>query len=347
MSWYALSALGDARDATKSLLVPVDRGRWLRLALIAFFVGGVGGGGGGGGGQSVNVSNGDFSGQFPGGIPTGELPPVQSIAAVVAALVLVVLLVALILVAIGSVMEFVFVEGVRTRDVRIRGPFRTYLRPGLRVFGFRVLAGLGIFLLVALPIAGIVLAGVTLSPALLLLAIPIAILVGIVGLVVGVVLQLTVDFVVPAMLAEDRGVLDGWRRLWPILRREWEQAALYVLVRYALGIAAAIAVGLVVVLLALVVALPFLLVGGLLYALLVALGGPGLAGWLALGFVGLLYGLAVVIVSLFVQVPVVTYFRYYALFVLGEFDEGLDLVATFRATDESENGDGASPAAAG
>lgn len=339
MPWYALSALSDARDATKSLLVPVDRGQWLRLALIAFFVGGVGGGGGGGQG-SVNFSGEEFPMSFPDGVPPVDMPPLRSVLAVVAAVVVLLFLVALVYLAIGSVLEFVFVEGVRSQDVRIRAPFRAYLRPGLRLFGFRVTVGLLVGALVAIPIAGAVLGGVGLSPAFLLLLVPVVIFVGVLALVVGIVLQLTTDFVVPAMLTEDRGVLDGWRRVWPTLRAEWEQAALYVLVRYALGIGAAIAVGLVVILLALVVALPFVLIGGLMYAILVAMGGPGLGGWLVLGFVGLLYGLAVVVVSLFVQVPVITYFRYYALFVLGELDETLDLVATFRSDDED-----ASPAA--
>lgn len=334
MPWYALSTLDDARRATKSLLLPVDRGRWLRLALIAFFVGGLGGGGGsgGGGGQgTVNYSIDEVPSWVPGEFPPLEAPPVRSVAAVVAAIVVLVALLGLAYLVIGSVMEFVFVEGVRRQNVRIRAPFRTYLRPGLRLFGFRVFVGLLIFVLVAIPIVGAVLGGLSLSPAFFLLLLPVVFVVGFVALAVGIVLQLTTDFVVPTMLEEDRGVLDAWRRVLPLLRAEWQQAALYVLVRYALAIGAAIAVGLVVVLLALVVALPFVVVGGLLYAVLASMGGPGTAGWLVLGVVGALYGLAVVLVSLFVQVPVVTYFRYYALFVLGEFDSSLDLVSSLRA----------------
>ena len=36
-NWFAFAALEDARNATEDLLWPVDRGRWLRLALIALF----------------------------------------------------------------------------------------------------------------------------------------------------------------------------------------------------------------------------------------------------------------------------------------------------------------------
>ena len=52
--WYAFAALSDARDATEDLLWPIDRGRWLRLALIALFVG-VGGGAPTGGGVGLVV----------------------------------------------------------------------------------------------------------------------------------------------------------------------------------------------------------------------------------------------------------------------------------------------------
>ncbi|SEO97253.1 hypothetical protein SAMN04487948_10982 [Halogranum amylolyticum] len=333
MSWYALTTLDDARRATTSLLLPVDIGRWLRLALIAFFVGGLGGGsGGGGGGQgTVNYS---FDEPLPGfvdGVPSVDALPVRSLLPMVAVVLVVLALLGFGYLLVGSVLEFVFVDGVSRRSVRIRAPFREHLHLGLRLFAFRVLVGLLILALVAIPLAGAVLGGVGLSPALFLLALPVLLVVGLVALVVGVVLQLTTDLVVPTMLAEDRGVLDGWQRVYPLLRSEWEQTALYVLVRYALAIGAAIVVGLVVVLLALVVALPFVVVGGVLYVALLSTGGLGTVGWFVLGVVGALYGLSVVVVGLFVQVPVVTYFRYYALFVLGEFDPALDLVASVRA----------------
>ena len=44
MSLHALDDIGDALDATKSLLLPVDPPQWLRLALVVFFIGGGGGG---------------------------------------------------------------------------------------------------------------------------------------------------------------------------------------------------------------------------------------------------------------------------------------------------------------
>ncbi|MFC7176725.1 DUF7544 domain-containing protein [Halosegnis marinus] len=43
MPLSATERLDDALDATLDLLTPFDAGRWLRLAVVAFFVGGLGG----------------------------------------------------------------------------------------------------------------------------------------------------------------------------------------------------------------------------------------------------------------------------------------------------------------
>jgi hypothetical protein len=93
-------------------------------------------------------------------------------------------------------------------------------------------------------------------------------------------------------------------------------------VRLVLGAAAAVVVGLAVGLGALVVALPFVLVGGAVVAT-VGLQGVGLVVLVALGAV---FFLSVLLLSVVVQVPVVTYFRYYGLLLLGRLDGRLDLV---------------------
>nr|WP_277813249.1 hypothetical protein [Haloferax sp. ATB1] len=42
--------------------------------------------------------------------------------------------------------------------------------------------------------------------------------------------------------------------------------------------------------------------------------------------------------------PVVTYFRYYSLFLLGSADDSLDLVSQFRSDDDSSAPEGPTPA---
>ena len=41
MTLYALDAIDDAATATRELLWPFDLGRWLRLVVVVFFLGGL------------------------------------------------------------------------------------------------------------------------------------------------------------------------------------------------------------------------------------------------------------------------------------------------------------------
>ena len=351
MSWNAIDALDDARWAAQSLLLPFDSGRWLRLAVITFFV--AGGGSGAGGGSNVSAPVNPGPGPGPGPITGGELPfGVDPRTAFLAAGVVVValLLVGLLWAFVGAVMEFVLIEGLRTRDVRVRGPFREFLRQGLGLFLFRAVIVVLLLAAFAVPVVSIVLTA-NAVPLGVLLLVPLLLAAAFLGLLAAVALRLTTDFAVPAMLAEDRGVVSAWRRLLPLLRAEWKEVGAYLVVRLIAGVAAAIATGLVVTLLAIVVAIPFLLVAAAVFFALggsiAALGGVGAA---LLVVVGLLFLLSVLAVGAVVQVPVVAYFRYYALFFLGATDERLDLVANLRglggADADPTNDDGDGPGAA-
>lgn len=329
MPWNATDALDDARWATQSLLWPIDTGRWLRLALIVLFVGGAGGGVPSGGGNVGNVDVGEPAPPSTDVGPALADVPTALVAAGAALLVLAVLVV-LALILLGPVMEFVLVEGLRTGTVRVRRPFRRYLGAGLQLLLFRLALLIAIAAAVLVPIAGVVLAGMSVSAAFLALLLPFMFVLFAAALLYGVVMRLTTDFVVPTMIAEGRGIVDGWRRVFPLLRREWREFGLYLVLRFVLGIAAGIAAGLAMGALALLAALPFAAVGALVFLGLGGAGALGLAGLVALGALALGWLLCVIVVGLFVQVPVVTYFRYYALCFLGEEDPALDLVADIR-----------------
>jgi len=340
-NWYAFAALKDARDATKSLLWPVDRGRWLRLALIALFVG-VGGGAPTGGNFNV-PSGGGGGGGAPPDVPAPSMPDVGSLVPIVIGLVLLVVLLVILWGVVGAILEFVLIAGLRDRDVSIRGPFGENVGPGLRLLGFRLVVGLGGLLVLGIPLLVVFGLGISLSPILLLLLVPLVVLFGIVGLLSSVVLGLTTDFAVPTMLIEDRGVLDSWRRLWPTVRAEWKQVGLYVVAKFVLGIVVSLAVSLVVLLTALVVAVPFAIVGGLLFFAASAVG-VHTVGWVVVGILAALFVLAMIVIGLLVQVPALTFVRYYSLSVLGMLLPDLDLVGVDRPGD-GENGDGTNDSA--
>lgn len=156
MTLYALDDLDDALETTRAFLLPFDRGRWARLLLIVFFLGGVGGtnpfqfSGFGGSDSGVepgpDVGPADGVGPGSGGIEADSArealtalggPEIAVVVAIAGLLLAVTLGFAL----VGSVMEFVFVESLRRGTVTIRRYWRASWRQGLRLFGFRLVLG--------------------------------------------------------------------------------------------------------------------------------------------------------------------------------------------------------------
>jgi hypothetical protein len=331
MALHAVEDVEDALAATRAFLFPFDAGRWLRLAVVAFFVGGLG---------NAPTSGFQFGGDGdpagPGGVTATPPELTGELLAVVALVAVSVALVGLALGFVGSVMEFVLVRSLREEEVHVRRYFREHWRAGVRLFGFRLgLALLGAAL-VAVPVLALVFGtggpGAIDGPGrvlgLVLLLVPLLFLV---GLVFSLVNGFTTFFVVPVMLLEGGGVLAAWRRFYGTLRAEWKEYLAFAVVTFVLTLVVAVAVGFVVGIVALLVVGPLALLG-LAGAVTAGAFGPGGLGAVALpvllaaAALGLLAFLLVAAVAALVQVPVVTYFRYYALLVLGDTDADLDLI---------------------
>jgi hypothetical protein len=323
MALHAVENVEDALGVTREFLTPVDVRRWLKLALVVFFVGG---------GTGVPTSGANTASPTGDVSVSGSLPDIPGDAwLVLAAVVALVVLVGLVLMAVGAVMEFVFVESLRSGAVTVRRYWRRRWRQGLRLFGFRfVLAVLTLAL-----VAGLL--AVVVGPFLLGVGIPVAPLLGlavavpvlfVVGVVTAVVNGFTTEFVVPIMILEDVGVLDGWRRLWPSVRAAWKQYLAYAVLAFVLRLGLGLAAGLVVGLVALVLLVPF---GGLGLLVAATLSLSSTAGLALVAVLALVFGLLLVVASAVVQVPVQTYLRYYALLVLGDVEPSFDLVPDRRA----------------
>ena len=322
MTWYALDAIDDAIDATRAFLWPFDRRRWARLALVMLFVGGAGGfnpiqfpGGGTGGGVDTPTAPGT-----PDAIPSIGGPEVAVIAAIVGLVALIVLG----FMFVGSVMEFVFVESLRRDAVTVRRYWSERWRQGLRLFGFRLVLGvltLGVVGgLVVAVLAPVVFGNGGFSFGLLLVAIPVFVVVSIVS---GLVNGFTTMFVVPVMIAEERNVLSAWRRFWPTLTGQWKQYAVYAVMGFILQLAGGILAGIATLIGIVVLAIPFGLVGLVGAGLLTVV---DVVGWVVIGLAAVLFVLAAIVLVLFVSVPVQTFLRYYALFVLGDTNTAFDLL---------------------
>ncbi|MFC6942584.1 hypothetical protein ACFQE8_21910 [Salinirubellus sp. GCM10025818] len=340
MPLYALKDLDDALDATRAFPWPVDRSTWIKLAVVVFFVGGPG----------ANLNAFQYNVPADQGSLPGDFPMPPDIGAtiwlIIAVVVAAALLIGLLFLLNGSIMEFVLVESLRREEVTVRQHWGERWRQGARLFGFRLVIGLLVFgsaavaaVLFLLPVVvetgtgpgpGPGPGGFSIIGFLLLLPI-----VFVLALVVGLVNGFTTVFLVPIMILEDCGVLAGWRRLWPtITTNPWQYLA-YAVAGFILNILAGILVAIVVGVAVLVLLIPFGILGALgLFLLTVA--EPFGIGLLVV--VGLLFGLSVLLVIAFAQVPVVAYLRYYALLVLGDIESDLDLIPEQRAAVRADEG---------
>lgn len=323
VSLHALDDIDDAYRAARAFLLPFDRGRWFRLALVVLFLGGSG--------FNVPMSGGDIPTGDTGTAPGAEMPEITTAILIgFAILIGVVLLLGLAYLFVGSVMEFVFIASLRDEEVTLRRYWGENLGRGARLFAFRV--GLGVLgLLVFGGMVAILLApiltggGIAVTAVLFLAMIPVFFLA---ILLFAVVHMFTAAFVVPVMLHEDRRVIEGWRRFWPTVRANWKEYGAYAVMSWLLSIGLGIVVGIVMIVGALVLLVPALILG-LIGVIVMAVLPP--VGVLVLAVTGLLYLIGLIVAYALAQVAVQTFLRYYALFVLGDTNETFDLIPERRA----------------
>jgi hypothetical protein len=247
---------------------------------------------------------------------------------------------------VGAVMEFVVVCSLRDGTVRIRRYVGAHWRAGVSLFGFRLGLSLLVLALVVALVFGLVgTTGVTTSlesPGAVLGAALVAVPLVLVGVATYALIDgLTTFFVVPVMLVESCGVLGAWRRFGHTLWADPTEYLAFVGLTVVLTPIAGTAVGAVVGLFAVLVFGPVFALGfvGVVTDEPVVLAVTAVLGVLA--------ALVVASLAALVRVPVLTYLRYYALFVLGDTDSDLDAIPERRravraggpdGTDEGETG---------
>lgn len=339
MARTALRSVGEAIEITRSFLLPVSIRRIAALAVAVLFMGtpgtplpaspqfadptlwrlseppeSVGGGGG-----DWSVVDGSVELFDP-----GSWPP-WLVAVVIAATFL-----ALAYALLGVLMRFVLAEALRTDDVRIRHDARVHLGDALGVFVVRLvlwtitlaaLAGTAVAVLDVGPwtVSSVVALGLGLSAAVVLV-------------LAWAIEVLTLQFVIPTMIATDSGVLAGWRRFWPTLRADPIEYGLYGVVRVVLGVGIGIAAAIGV---ALALGLAAILLGTIAAIVVVLAGGLGSLGAVALAVLGallLVFLLVAIVAGVVIAVPFQCYLWVYSLLVLGDLDPELDLLADRRAT---------------
>lgn len=302
MTWYAVDAIDEAFETARSFLFPFDRGRWIRLAVIVFFLG--------------STPSGSF--QFPQTGVENNYP--SGMDDILLLIVGVVFVLAVVFGLIGSVMQFVLLDSIRADSIHIRRYFRNQFWKGVRLFLFHIGVFLLIFLLVLFGVVAVLaVSGLETSLSILLAVVLVPVGVAVV-FAVGLVLGFTNSFVAPVMLLEDRGVISGWQRFWPTLKADWKQYALYVVVNFFLNLAAGIGVFLLTVLVGLVIVLAVAIPTVIAYLVAEIVG-------VVVGIVLGLIGVAALLIAMFlIQITVTVYFRYYSLLVLEKTNDAFELI---------------------
>ncbi|ADB60041.1 hypothetical protein Htur_1149 [Haloterrigena turkmenica DSM 5511] len=328
----AIDDLGDAIEASRDFLTPIRPGTWVKLAFVVVFVSSLGFGFSTSvPGSDVLTVSGDPTGEvwqlenFDGTVPTDEL------AAFVLALAGLALLAWLCYAFVAAIMEFVFLESLRSNEVRVRRYFAANVGNGARLFCFRLGLLLVVSALGAAPAYVISAGGGSLGD----LSPGVFGLYSIYGFTLYVgysaVRRFTDAFVAPIMLLEDRGVVGAWGRFRKSLAANWSEYAVYLVLFWFLYLAVLIGAWIVVGIGLLLLMIPI----GIVWFVLILLGPIGLLLFVVVGPLSLA---AVLLFMGLVWAPITTFFRYYALLLLGDTDDDLDLIPDQRAAIRGDGG---------
>jgi hypothetical protein len=311
----ASECITPAIERTKSLLFrPFQWRAFLKLTAVAFFAE-IGGGG-------FGFSSPMQHGKTPG-VPTAAQ---GMIIALLLAVSVAVLLLGLVLLYFGSRLQLVLVEVVATRQTTIAPVWRRYSGLTWRWVGLKLLFFLvfGLILLAALAPVMISMfknmpSGTQPPSAAFFSHIVLFLGATFLGLMAFLTAYFLLrDLALPFLAFEDLPIAQTLGRLRSLIVAAPGEVALYLLLRFLLGLVAAIGAEILILLILLVSLVPFALVGGVLWLTLHHAGTVGTAALIASGIVGglvLLLWMACVFVSLLGTVFVFT--QSYALHFLG------------------------------
>jgi hypothetical protein len=321
----AVDSISPAIEHTKQqLLKPFRFGQWTRLAVVGLLAGELSSGGCNIRGLSnLNIP------QHPGGTRHFLAPGLADtnpalFAVLIAVLVVAAFVLGIVLMYVSSVMRFILFDSVLAKECHIRRGWSQRQGPGWRYFIWKLLytvvtAG-AMIVVVGIPLGFAFALGWLTQPkqhlvALVLGGIALFFVLAILFIVLGVIYVLTKDFVVPQMALENIGVMEGWSRLWTLMKAEKGGYAGYVGMKIVLAIGIAIILGMVGLILALIIFIP---AAGVAVAAVLAGKAAGL-GWtvstITLAVVAGCVLLAVFLyVSALISVPAIVFFPAYSIY---------------------------------
>ena len=324
MRYSAVDAITPAFEHTKRQLVkPFRFGQWVRLALVGLLAGELSSGGGCNVPSPSSFSNIPRSGGGGHGLWPGMGDPAL-IAGLIAIVVVTAIILMVVFMYISSVMRFILFDSVVAKECHIREGWGRRQGQGWRYFlwklGYAVLTFGVLIVLVGIP-AGFAFAMGWFNNAsqhvlpLVLGGIALFFVVMIFTIAVTVIFVLTKDFVVPQMALENIGTMEGWRRLWGMMKAEKSGYAGYVGMKIVLAMGAAILLGIAGAILMLLFLIP---VAGIAVGAVLAGKAAGL-GWTA-GTITLAVVAGCVLFALFlflsalISVPAIVFFPAYSIY---------------------------------
>jgi hypothetical protein len=321
------------RHTKRQLLEPFRFWQWTRLAIVGMLAGEAGSGGGLHIPSSFPQQNGSSRHLLDLGF--GGIDPALYVGLIVV-LVVAALLFGILMMYVSSVMRFILFDSVLLKECHIRQGWSRRQTQGWAYFLWQivyVLATLvGAVILVGIPAAFAYAMGWFNAPsehvlALVLGGIVVFFLIVAFFVAATVIYVLTKDFVVPQMALEGVGVVEGWRRLWPMIQGEKGGYAVYVGMKIVLAIGAGIVIGLVSVIVVLLVAIPVAALG---FAAVLAGKSAGLT-WnvftitIAVVVGCILFAAFLYLVAL-ISVPAIVFFPAYSIYFFAPRYRALSLV---------------------
>lgn len=336
--WYASEALNEALERTNELLLKkFNLNFWLKLALVVFLIGG-----------GFNLNSG-FN--WSGGDKTNFNADVSSYLPMIVIVIAILIVIGLVFAFIRAVCQFIFIETIASNKIELVSGFKRNLDSGFNLFLFNVgLALVSLILLVIAfsPIIYIIIKGTSEVSTLVLVVLAVAGIVIAIGIaiIMGLIETFTNDFAIVLMHKEKKGIINGWKRVFDLIKNNLKQFAVYLIVKIAIGVVAVIILGVIGIVIT-IIALIFILVlaigiGVVLLGVVIALGlSTGALLWLLIPaiIIAIVYFMAVAYINVLITLPIPVFFRYYSILFLQHLEPTLDLIAKEKqVTEKKGNG---------
>jgi hypothetical protein len=310
----ASECITPAIERTKSLLFrPFQWRPFLKLTAVAFFAEI---------GSSFSFSSPSHNSHIPGATPATQ----ALIVAILVGIFFVALIIGIVMFYVSSRLQLVTFSVVATRQTTIAPIWRRYSHLTWRWLGLKLLFFLICALLLLVTLGPVFFsmfknmqAGEATATATFFSHMALFIGVGLlVAIIVGGAYLLLRDFTLPSLALEDISISAALSRVRSLVAAEPGEVAVYILLRFLLGLVAAICAEILIALTLVVTLIPFAIIGGVLWFALRNAGLVGTAALIASAIVGtLIFLIWMAFVTIGIVGTVFVFNQAYALYFLG------------------------------